>query len=231
MESPPGQTQIGADSMLRTTSWKLHAIVIISCLSVTSGLISIYAFTQDFPAWISIILTSANFSLNWTALAYAIYIYKIYDDAQTKTVKALEGKGIKVKNVEEGLSELLEQGKKFTNWFEANKSDLQKVEAKIKTLDLGQLINSAEEMGKMAKSMKEHGFTQERFEKLFVVFEKVDLDRVIDMIERWNTGNEERKELEREVDAWKEKTTAVVPQEDKNVQPQPVDVPPLKRKI
>jgi hypothetical protein len=183
----------------RWDSWKFHAFIIFSLILVSTSVLSMLSviYPVMFGMNTQIVYNSANIALNWTALAYAIYIYKIYDDTKQKATAKLQESGIEPISIEEGLGDLLHQVKKASKWIDENQEQLEKIYNMGKRLDLEKIISSFEEMGKTLESMQEHGFNKERFEKLFVMFEKIDLDKVIGIIDDWNKSQEKSKMLDR----------------------------------
>jgi hypothetical protein len=182
----------------RWDSWKFHAFVIFALMLTSTATLSMLsvAYPVMFGMNTQIVYNSANIALNWTALAYAIYIYKIYDDTKQKATAKMQESGIQPISIEEGLGQLLHQVKKVSDWLDTNREELEKLYQMGKGLDLEKIIHSIEDLSKMLDNMQEHGFNQERFTKLFVLFEKVDLDKAIELVEGWNESQKRMRQLD-----------------------------------
>jgi hypothetical protein len=124
---------------------------------------------------------AANVALNWTALAYAIYIYMLYDKARQSAVKKLEEGGVKVVSLEEGISTIIKEFQPFTQWFSQNREALMKMGEKAKDLDLGKMVALFDELEQMVDTLKKTGYTKENLQKSLDAF--VNLTKMLEQLD------------------------------------------------
>jgi len=129
--------------MLRTGSWKIHAIVIFILLVVTTAILWVGAMNNVIPMQLQI---AANFALNWTALAYAIFIYKLYDTSKQQAIKQAQEKGIEVPSVEEFLGVAAEMFKEADDWWKANKEKVEGFMHALENVDIEKLGKAIEKL-------------------------------------------------------------------------------------
>lgn len=169
---------------LRTDSWQFHAIIIFVVITITIYILNLLAERDIISAQTQ---NAANVALNWTALAYAIYIYYLYDSARQSAVRKLEEGGVKVVSLEEGISTIIKEFQPLTKWFSENREGIIKIGEKLKEVDINKLVALFDEMEKMVDTLKQTGYSKENLEKM--VDTVVKLSHLMD---RLNGQNPER---------------------------------------
>lgn len=164
-------------------SWKVHAIVLVAYVLITTPLTwYMCLYSPEANAFIDALTNTSNM----VALAYAVYIYYLYDETKREAIQKAKAKGIDVPNLDEALGMIYTKFKAFDTWFESNKHELQEIEKKFNQIDMSQMLNSLEELSKIAVAIKDSGMSTEDMAEFLHYMPKA-MDRLKQFIDEEET--------------------------------------------
>lgn len=162
--------------------WKRHAIILVIVLAISQPLVyAVYKANADlFVQFIILTMTS-----NLVAQVYAVFIFRIYDQAQNRAVRKAEAEGFHVDSIEDGLAKILPEIRRVKEWLEAQKPGLEKTGDILRHLDVAKLAAFLQFIGRISIAVEKSGLklTEEEIDAM-VAYAKTQIQEALANIKR-----------------------------------------------